>query len=501
MEDYTNSSFLSKISTFFIKNYRISILLFISIFILGIASYTTFLRREGFPPVEFPIGVANVPYFVGDVDKVNEDVTEPIEQAVNELKQVQEVRSATTDNFAVFQFEFSQGISSQEGIDMVRDEIRNNADLPDGVDVNYIAINAASVDGESDFVFTISGDKTTEELQQKAQEIASELVKEPEVVNATVNELITPQTNPETGEIIQYQSGFNRVLFREDGELVSQNAIAIGLEKKENVGIVEFSDIVRSDIDDLKKEGSLDGYNVQYSGDISVYVKDQLSALESNAISGFFVVILVLFLLVNWRASIVTALFIPTVLAATFMTLFVTGITLNTITLFSLILVLGLFVDDAIVVVEAIDYQKKQGERGIQAVIKAVKTIGAADVAGSLTTILVFAPLLFISGVLGEFIRLIPVTVIISLTLSLLIALTLIPFLSNIVISDDKKRKLEGWKATVDKYVYGVPRLVTRLGEKVGEFVKFYLSKPLYTAIVVAVTLLLVIVGGFLPHS
>lgn len=493
-----DNSLITRFSKFFITNFRVTILLFLSIVLLGAASYTTFLQREGFPPVEFPVGVVTVPYFVGDAKTVNNEVTKPVESSISDVEEIQEVRSSTSDNFAMFQIEFKKGTTSEEGIDLVKQELTLEASLPDNVEPNYLAIDAGTVDGENDLLFTVSADRPIKEIQEKASFIANEINDNPDIVSAEVQELISLQTNPQTGENIDYQSDYNRVVYRENGELISHNAVAIGVTKKDNVGIIDFSDELRDEIDKLKEEGSLDGYNVEYGGDISVYVRDQINSLESNALSGFLVVILVLFFLVNWRASIVTALFIPTVLAATFIALFATGVTLNTITLFSLILVLGLFVDDAIVVVEAIDYQKKHGKKGVKAVMAAINSIGVADVSGTITTIFVFAPLLFITGVLGDFIRLIPITVIIALALSLLIALSIIPYLSNLIISPSNGGgEKDGWRRYLDIFLYGVPRFVSRLGENVSGFVRFYLSNKIYAFVVLTITTLLIVVGGY----
>ena len=129
-----------------------------------------------------------------------------------------------------------------------------------------------------------------------------------------------------------------------------------------------MSDAVRGQVDLLKKDGTLTGYTVTYGGDFADSLRDQISSLENNALSGLLAVVVVLLLFLNFRSALATAIFIPIVLAATFISLYVIGYTLNTIVLFSLILILGLFVDDAIVVVEAIDKNRLDGKKGLNAI-------------------------------------------------------------------------------------------------------------------------------------
>jgi multidrug efflux pump subunit AcrB len=111
--------------------------------------------------------------------------------------------------------------------------------------------------------------------------------------------------------------------------------------------------------------------------------------------------------------------------------LWLIGYSLNTITLFGLILTLGLLVDDAIVISEAIDANRDESDDPIGVVRTAINRVGSASFAGTLTTVLVFAPMAFVSGTLGEFIRLIPITVIITLLLSFLFSIVFISALSK----------------------------------------------------------------------
>ena len=128
------------------------------------------------------------------------------------------------------------------------------------------------------------------------------------------------------------------------------------------------------------------------------------------------------------------------VMSLTIVVLYLIGYTLNTIVLFALILSLGLFVDDATIMVEAIDVGKRRKKlSSIDIVGRSAKKVAAASLSGTLTTVLVFAILASPSGILGRFIRLIPITVVIALLLSFILSITVIPLLSKFLILNDRK--------------------------------------------------------------
>lgn len=493
-------SSISKFSTFFVKNYRITFLIFIAILALGYASYTKFLVREGFPTVQFPIVFIQANYFVDDIEKVDEDVTSPIEKSISSIKEIKEIQSTTTNNVALITVEFDQNFSTKEGAKALSDEIDKDANLPKSAEVEILTINAGAIDGKHDLIFTLSASKGVADLQTKADFVASELEKEGVISEANAIKLVTQETNPATGEQFDYQTSFNRIGLK-NGEIVDfLPAISIGVVMKGDIGSTKLSEEVHQKVDKIIEEGNLDDYTVTYNGDIASGLNKQISDLENNGTTGLIAVVIILFLIIGWRASIVVAIFIPTVIAATLVGLYLIGYTLNIIVLFGLILVLGLFVDDAIVVVEAIDYQKRKGKKGLKAISAAISDIGVADVAGTLTTILVFLPMAFVSGLLGEFIKLIPITVIVSLILSILIGLTIIPFLSNIFITDKKEvRTKRGlfkiFNFVFDLILHGFGRMINKLGYYSGRFVYHYLKWKLL-AFLMAVLSVILMVGG-----
>jgi HAE1 family hydrophobic/amphiphilic exporter-1 len=493
-------SLIAKFSTAFVKRSRVAFLLFVGVLFLGAASYTTFLPREGFPQVQVPIVLVQTPYFVGDAERVDTDITSPIEKSIADIREIVETQSITAADFSSIIVEFEQDLSIKEASTILRDEVAKDTNLPKDVITEYLTFNAGAVDGKHDLIFTISNDRPIKESQEKAKFIADKLEKIDEIAEANVLELISKETNPLTGEQFDYQSSFNRIGIKKGETVEFSSAVAIGVIKKAATGTIELSDVVREEVEKIKQDGNLEGYDVSYGGDFAKFVQESINDLENNAVNGLIAVIVILYMLISWRASIVAAIFIPTVMAATLLSLFVLGYTLNVIVLFSLILVLGLIVDDAVVVVEAIDYQKNKGAKGIKAISSAIRDIGPADIAGTVTTVLVFLPMIFVSGLLGEFIQLIPITVITALILSILIGLTITPFLSNIFIAD-KKRKLKraGLAKALDTFfgiIFNLPnRLVSKLGFFVCSFINYYLKHPFIAALVLVASIIWLALG------
>lgn len=484
----------------FARTYRVTLILFVATLILGFLSYSQFLKREGNPAVEVPIVVLQIPYLVDNAAKVDTDVTKPIEQAIKDLTEVKKIQSTTDKNVSAIIVTLEQNVTSEDGAEKIKERVEGETNLPESAEVNYATIQAGAVDGTHDILIALSNkDKSTQELQAKAAKIAQEFEKLPEVKESNAIDLITKEINPFTGQLVDFQKGFNRVGKKDNGDLKFENAVNIGIVKSKEAGLIDASDAMHEAVQQLEDEGELKGYEISFGGDFAIYNKNQVSQLETNALQALVAVIVILFLFLNWRASIVGAIFIPTVMAATFAALYLIGYSLNFMVLYSVVLVLGLFVDDAIVVVEAVDYHKQQGKRGLEAVRAAINDIGVADVLGTITTVLVFAPMAFISGILGDFIRFIPVTVIIALVLSIIIALTLITFLSSFLVPNYRKKeeKTENLTRFGGVVCYGVCELIRKLSNKVGDFVRSYLSKTWSAVVVFAISLGLIVMGLF----
>ncbi len=489
-------TFITNFTKFFLRNSRLTILLIPLLFLFGFDAYQN-LRREGFPALEIPTVLINIPYFVNDKTIVDQDVTVKFENLIKQIDGVKSFISTTSENFSSIIVTFEDGTSSLEGQKLIQQKYDVNPFLKD-IKPNITAVKVTSRDNKSDLIFSIANESVdVETLQEKADLLSKEIQKLPEVAESYVIKQFEQKVNPLNNQITKVRDTFSKFVQKnENDEFEVYESVNIGVVKaNENIGTIELSNAVRNKVDKLAKDIDSPFYNYKFNfnGDFADSLKSQLSLLESNALSAILIILVVLFFLINWRSSLLLAAFFPLTLGGIFIVLNAIGYSLNTITLFALILVLGLFVDDGIIIVEAVDYYKKQGYKSFKAVLKAIDSIGVADLLGTLTTVLVFVPLIFITGPLGEFIRQLPVTVIISLTVSLLVALSILSFLSGVFLKDKKPPKQQASQNLFTK----IEQMTLSIGNKLSKFVATYLQSKTYTSFVIVLSLLLIGLGSF----
>ena len=169
------------------------------------------------------------------------------------------------------------------------------------------------------------------------------------------------------------------------------------------------------------------GANIKILYDNTRMLRSRISMLSKNLIIGLILVFLLLWCFLNARLSFWAGMGIPVSIAGAMAILWAIGGTINMVSLFGLILVLGIVVDDAIVVGEAIYFHRKQGKPPIKAVVDGVSEVGMPVIAAVTTSIVTLLPLFFIGGIMGKFISIMPAVVIACLTVSLLECLVLLP--------------------------------------------------------------------------
>jgi multidrug efflux pump subunit AcrB len=209
----------------------------------------------------------------------------------------------------------------------------------------------------------------------------------------------------------------------------SQQALTLLVYKVRGQDVTTVTRNVKTKLDSLKTT-LLEGSQVVISLDAGNNVQKDLTELSRTGLETVLLVMLALFATIGWREAIVAGLSIPLSFLMAFVGLYYTGNTLNFISLFSLILSIGILVDSGIVVVEAIHTRiLKFGDKKL-AGIEAIREYGWPLMGGTLTTVAVFFPLFFISGIVGKFIAGIPYTVIFVLVASIFVALGLVPTLT-----------------------------------------------------------------------
>ncbi len=430
---------LVNISTFFIKRWRSGIAIWMAILIGGAFVYTSIIPRKGFPPISFPLSLVNGAYLVDDVEQVDQDVVRPISEALTELENVTDVESTSGANFFNVTVLFEESLNSTEGTELVREAVAEIEGLPEQVQLNFSAVDPGSFLFEYDMLVQVysSGSATPAEIDAVAAYVSEQLVNVGSVERADVQNNVAMAFDPASGQEVTLQETFSRIGFSEaeDSQVDFFNSTTVGIDGVSGEDTIDLSDDVATAIENLDLSQFGDGFGVAVGADFASNIVTQIEFLETNMTTGLLAVAFVSFLLITWRASIITALFMLTVMVTTIIVLYMIGYTLNTVTLFALILSLGLFVDDATIVVEALDVSKRKKKLStLQVVSEAIRRVGRASLSGTLTTVLVFAILATPTGILGQFIRLIPITVIVALLLSFVLSITLIPLLSKFLI-------------------------------------------------------------------
>ena len=442
-------SIITRLATGAARRWKVTLAFFVVAVIAGGYAYGFGLDREGFPPINTPISVVTGTYFVDDIEQVDADVAQPIVDAFADVADVASVESQARRSSFVVVVEFDDSIGSEEGTQRLVDlDVEFPPDVAAALTIDYSAVNAAKLISEYDVLVSVIGppDATPADLQAQAGALAAQLETVSDVEVADVRDLITSSIDPATGESEERLTRFTRVVIDESGY---QEAISIGLIRNDasDLDVLEFSDLV----DDLISEDKaqlVDGYSAEITADFAVGVDRQISSLTRNLLTGLIAVAIVSLLLIGWRVAVITAGFMGLVMVGALVGLWAIGFTLNTITLFGLILTLGLLVDDAIVISESLDANRENPDpsavdgdpndehvdTSVGVIKRAIDRVGSASFAGTLTTVVVFSPMLFIGGILGEFIRPIPTTVIITLLLSFLFSIVFIPTIARVFI-------------------------------------------------------------------
>ena len=217
----------------------------------------------------------------------------------------------------------------------------------------------------------------------------------------------------------------------------SQQAVSLSIFKKRGGDISKIVKNVKKELKEMQEGGILDGAEVLFSIDLAEYLNKDLRNLSTSGLVTILLVISILYLTIGWREALIAGLAIPFSFLIAFVGLYSTGNTINFISLFALILAVGILVDSAIVVTEAMHTKIKKGMDGKKSAIKTIKEFYIPLTSGTMTTIAAFFPLFFLSGIMGEFIKGIPYTLIFILCASLFVALGIVPLIALSVLKQN----------------------------------------------------------------
>lgn len=292
-------------------------------------------------------------------------------------------------------------------------------------------------------------------------------------------------------------------------QLDGKNAVGIGIFQAPGANALQIRDQVIAKMDELTKQFPDDvKYEAVY--DTTIFVRDSISAVVHTLLEAVLLVVLVVILfLQTWRASIIPLIAVPVSVVGTFAALYLLGFSINTLTLFGLVLAIGIVVDDAIVVVENVERNIEEGLTPLAAAHQAMREVSGPIIAIALVLCAVFVPMAFLSGVTGQFYKQFAVTIAISTVISAINSLTLSPALAARLLrshdapkdrlSRGMERLFGGWlfrpfnrffHRSSDRYQGAVSRILGRRGAVFAVYVALLLVTGL---------MFKAVPGGFIP--
>ncbi len=207
----------------------------------------------------------------------------------------------------------------------------------------------------------------------------------------------------------------------------SRPAVLMAVMKKDQANTIELVDRIDAFLTQFNQQHQSSGVTAVLADDQTLPTRNAIGLMESNALQGLILVLAVSWLFLGWRVGVLVAMAIPFSLAGVFVVLYGVGETLNLTVLLGVVIALGMLVDVAVVMVESMIYRLHQGLNTIEAALGAMKEVGWPIFAAVLTTIAAFLPLMLLPGILGDFMRVVPMVVTIALIISLIQAFWILP--------------------------------------------------------------------------
>ena len=522
-----------KVTRYAIRH-RLSVYFLILIFCLGGVGVYVSLPRESFPEVEIPLVVVYTIYPGVSPTDMETLVTRPIETELKAISGVKEIRSTTSEGLSSIEVEFNpeQDLETalanvRDKVDLAKPDLPVEAEDPRVVDVDFSQLPIMLV--------TLSGPVGVQQLTEVAEEMEEDFEAIPGVNQVTVvggrEREVHVQVDPKRlsyfelslsdlvfavarenrnvpgGEIavggleylVRLPAEVRRpeeiedfVVKVRDGEPVfirdvasvefafadeasrsrvdREPSVTLTVEKRTGANLVAVADSVNEELDRWEEQLP-PGISTAVIGDISVEIRRMVNELENNVISGLLLVVGCLMAFVGLRNSFFVGVAIPLSMMLSFIVLGWIGYSLNMMVLFSLILMLGMLVDNAIVIVENIYRHREHGDSGPSAAYQATTEVARPVIASTITTLCAFSPLLIWPGIIGDFMSYLPVTLIIGLSASLFVALIINPTLCAHLMAPPRRRRKTGAEAEEHAFRRGYRRLLRwalRPGEDAG---------------------------------
>ncbi|MHC5596395.1 MAG: efflux RND transporter permease subunit [Nostoc sp.] len=414
---------LFNISKLAIQFSWLTVSFWIAVTVAGVLAFSS-LKYALFPDITFPVVVVNTTAPLTTALDTEAKLTQPLEERLRSLEGLETIRSSTYPSQTAVSLAFAVGTNLETSTKNV-DTALKQLTLPQGATSKIIPLN---LNESAAISYAIeSPTRNLKDLTKLAQnEIVSAIAKLPGVLKVSLlgASTATPPLNPANGSAAALPQG-GATLVRFNGE----DALAFQVIKRGSANTLEVVSRVEKEVQRLRS--TFKDVKLTLAATQAEYIRQATQSTIDALLEAVLLSIVVIFpFLWNWRATLISALAIPTSLLATFIVMAIFGFNLETITLLALALVIGSIVDDAIVDVENIMRHIEDGETPRQAALLATNEIGLTVTAATLTAVAVFLPIGLMGGVIGQFFKPFGITVSAAMLASMLVARTLSPVLA-----------------------------------------------------------------------
>jgi multidrug efflux pump len=496
---------------------RATLLILLFLFVAGTSAYVE-IPKESDPDVAIPIIYVSMNHDgISPVD-AERLLVRPMEKELKGIEGIKEMRSEAGEGHASVTLEFDAGFDSKQALDDVREKVdtaktklpgetddpevhevnvalfpvlsiamagtiperalfKLASQLKDDIEalpgvleviiggdreelmevlVNPLALESYRIDFPS-VVNTVSRNNRLVAVGAMESEFGRMVMKAPGVIENVSDLLDLPLMVEEDavvtfGDVASVRSTYKdpESFARVDGK----NALVLEVKKRVGANIIETIEAAQSIV---KAHGSRwpSGVHHTYILDQSNKIRDMLRDLMNNVLSAIIFVMVIILAAMGARSSALVGVVIPGSFLTGIFIIYQMGMTLNIVVLFSLILVVGMLVDGAIIVAELADRNIQNGQSPREAFYNAAKRMSWPVIASTATTLVVFLPLLFWPGVIGQFMKYLPMTVIICLTAALFMALVFLPVLGSVLSAKKKGGKAAKKEETQSSFTNG----------------------------------------------
>lgn len=483
------------IPAFSIKNYQFTVMVFLVLLLLGISSFMSMPRSED-PAMDIPDIIVVVIYPGANPTDIESQVVDPIEEAVNELDDIKEMRTNVRDGVAAFDIEFDYGVNVLDKEEEVQRQVNSIKDeLPSGI----FEIKVFKVATENVKIFQmaiVSNSAPYNQMEAEAEDIKKEIEKVKGVrkvdveafpkqeVRIALNPVKMTEMNISLDDVeraIQSSnanipggalkvsnklfniktSGMyedldeigNTVVGGYQGKIVYlKNIASVFFDYEDEKWLARYNgdrsiyltveaksgynvfNIADPIREKLNSFEMAEGMSLEYVFDQAIGVEERINGFLSNLLQGILLVGIIIFLILGYRSASMVMMAIPLSILIGLLVVDAFGYGLQQISIAGLVVALGLLVDNSIAIIENIERFLGMGHSRKEAAVKGTQQLITPMASATLTTVLAFVPMLMMPGVTGAFIVGIPVTVIFTLVASLVVATTLTPFVASRVL-------------------------------------------------------------------